>query len=259
MPIRVRHKQNNASTFLALFHANTSQFGPPTAGEAEGWIPSAVSIINATQAVASALGVGNARVLTFQNGSTASGSAMTLAHPDLSARGLVGATIVASASDSQLNAHIGRQVDTGSPPTENSRIAFFYIDAVDEERSWHGFGSPTFNQSVAATPEYFGIDQNRTTTTEAIARTIVPAPCTMPLVMVRYAGTVGTDHELAIMVNGVATVIGTLTGVPDEIYTYTPTVVLAALDEISFRVVRSAGSGTAMVLEALVAFVPDSP
>lgn len=260
MPLRVRNKTNNAAAFFAPLATSTSQFAPPTVGEAGEWLPNDVDIINATQAVATALSGGQSRTLTFRNNATNTGSSLVLAAPDASVRGIIDGTLAAAVSEAQSSSHLGRQLDAGSPPTEASRICIFYNDPTDEDRSWLGFGSPSFNQSVSATPEYFGIDQNRTTTTEAQARVIVPVDCTLETVFCRYGGTVGTDHELAAMVNGVATVIGTLTGnSAGALFTFTPNLALSELDELSFRVVRSAGAATAMVLLGMCAFIPDEP
>lgn len=260
MPLRTWNKTNNASAFFGPHSSNTSQFAPPTEGEAGVWLLNDIDVINATQAVETALGAGNARVLTFRNNATDTGTAVTLAHPDLTVRGLVGGTLLAAAGATPASSNLGRQLDTGSPPTEASRIQFFYRDVTDEQLCWHGFGSPTFNQSISGT-EYLGIDQNRTSTVEANARVIVPAGCTVPSIRCRYTSATGTTYELAMMINGVATVIGSLpsSGGASALIDFSPGVALAALDEIDFRIVRTAGSGTQMVILGEVAFKPDNP
>lgn len=260
MPLRVRNKSNNASTFFAPHGSNTSQFAAPTAGEAGIWLPTNVDLINGTQAVASALGVGNARTTTFRNNITDTGTPLVLAHPDISMRGLIGGTLVPADDSGFADSNYGRQLDTGTPPFEASRIAFFYRDQTDEQLCWHGFGSPTFNQSVTGTPEFFGIDQNRTTTTEAVARMIAPAPCHIKRVTCRGGNAALTDHRLSIVINGGAPItIGTLTGAAAWYYDFIVDIALLALDEFSFRVERVAGASATLSLLAVVAFKPDTP
>lgn len=260
MPIRIRNKVNNASLNLATFHSCTSQFVPPTAGEASCWMGHEIQIIEATQAVASALGAGNSRTLEFRHGSTAEGSQLALTHPAINVRGTIGAVLPAGANSGFLESQILRQFDTGTPPSEASRIAWFYVDEESESRSWHGFGSATFNQSITTTPEYMGFEMNRSITTESVARHLICVPGTLGPVVVRYGtGGVGNDFELAVMVNGVATVIGTLTGSAANLLVFNVSIPIAAMDEVSFRIVRTLGASATMVIECVVGFTPTSP
>lgn len=260
MPIRVRNKINNADTFFGPHSTDTSQFGPPTAGEATVWLPNTVDVINATQAVLTPMGAGDSRTLTFRNGSTQTGSSLVLAEPNAHVRGLINGTLQAGLTTSQLDGNIGRQVNGGTPPFEDSRIAFFYRDTVDENVVWLSFGNPTGNQTVTGTPEYYGIDQSLTTTVETVARVIVPGNVHLRSLYCRYSGTALTEHTLSAMIDGVATVIGVLVGgaVP-ALFTFTPNLAIPELSELSFRVVRTTGGGSNMVLLALCAFTLDEP
>lgn len=258
MPILVRHKQNNAASFFAPFHPCTSQFGPPTAGEASCWMPVDIEIINASWAADAAPGLGNARTLQFQDGAVVEGSTLALSGANRTAIGDIGAELPAATLATIAGSDIAREIETGTPATVSARIAYFYQDRDDDRGSWYGCGSASVNQ-VVTTAEYISFWMNRTTASESVTRQIMPVAGIFDLFQIRYGGIDGTTHDFAIVINGVETALGSFTGTTAALNNVALEVPIDPLDEVSFKVVRSGGSGSTCVFTIEARFIPDEP
>ena len=258
MPILIHHKQNNAASFFAPFHPCTSQFGPPTAGEASGWLPVDVEIINAAWAADAAPGLGNSRTLQFQDGAVVVGSTLALSGTNRTALGDIGAELPAATLATIAGSDIAREIEAGAPATENARISYFYQDRDDDRGSWYGMGSATVNQAVS-TAEYISFWMNRTTASESVTRQIMPVAGVFDLFQIRYGGVDGTTHEFAIVINGVETVLGAFSGSTAALNDVALEVPIEPLDEVSFRVVRTGGAGTTCTFTIEARFIPDEP
>lgn len=258
MPIRAVNKLNNANTVMAIFGGAASQFKPPVSGPASCWMNRALTIIEATQAVDTALTGAQTRTLTFYDGSLAVGSALVLSLGQ-SVRGTINASLPAETLATIAVSNVAEQVNAGSPPTEESRIAFFYLDDADNTLTWFGTGSATQNQGISGTPEYIGIDMNLSNATQSNTIAVVPTAGTFKLANGRYIGASDSTYEIALMVGASANVLGSVG--PETIgalFSFATEVHVDEGDEITFRLVRTAGTGTNLVIYLAIAFVPDS-
>lgn len=260
MPVRAMNKLNNAATRFAPWGGGTSQFQPPTAGDASIWMNRNITIIEATQLVHTALDPGDTRTLQFFDGSLQTGSDLILDSTATSVRGTVNASFPAETLATIAVSNIARQINGGTPPTEEARIAWFYLDDDDETLSWFGMGSATQNQGISTTPEFIGVDMTLTTTTESNATFIVPADGTFKLCNGRYVSAAGSTYEIGLSVEGVNNVLGSI---PPEsgtgaLFSFATEVSVSEGDVVSIRIVRTAGTSTALTIYLAIAFVPAS-
>lgn len=256
MSIRAYQKTDTAAEFVMPFGPATSQFAPPTAGEAMAWIFRDMTIYEGTICSALPPGVGVSWTLTFRNNTTNTGTPLVLSGAASDAiRGPIDAILPAALNAGTSESDISRVAVAGTPAANTARIAYFYLDDDDETRSVQGFGSATFNHGVSATPEYFSIESDRTTTSEPAARAVVPANGAF----VAFSGRAGASTgdgvtELAIMINGVATVLGTFGAV--TMFHFETNIPVVEGDEFSFRVRRISGTSTTFAISCAVAFAP---
>lgn len=257
MPIRSINKLNNAAVVMNIFGGNTSQFKPPTAGPCSTWLNRDLVIYEATQAVHTALTGAQTRTLRFFDGSTQAGSSLVLSLGQ-TVRGFVNVSLPAETLATIGVSNTSDQINAGTPPTEESRISWFYRD-IDETITWLGVGSATQNQVISGTPEYMGIDMIASTITEANALSIVPAAGTFKLHNGRFISSADGVYEVALMVDGVANVVG---GIGPEavgaLFSFPTEVHVSEGSEVTWRFVRISGTGTALTVMMMVAFVPDS-
>jgi hypothetical protein len=226
-----------------------------TANQSNSWLPRAVNVYRYNHIRGVATGVGNSFNLILYDGTTALAT-LAFDNADGTQDTLTSTVTLSAATSSAISeAHLFDHTQIGSTSALGT-TTLVYQDASEEDVSYYcaGDGTSSIGSVDGTTGRFIAIGGTGTTgsSTEAPVQMPIVQACTMKYAAVRYTtGTAGTDYNLEIRrvaTSGTGVVQDTIplpaatTGA--LVIDSTLAVTFSVGDLLSFRLIRTAGTGT---------------
>lgn len=253
MPIIPVSRVVASTNFTNPFSGEATGTGSSATSPANFYLVRALTLFDGSLTRSTAPAVGTAVNMECINGTqetgTQTGTTVTLANPNTSARSAITGTWTVSATGATTDGHHIELNPTGAPSSVNGVVAVQIQDALNPAVDYHGFGARTFNLGGSASNRFMGF--GCAGATSATTETNVQIPWTagtFQYVSFVYSSTVVATTTLVLRKNGVDTAItfslagtaGVSTLVTDSVLTAT----VASSDLINWRYVQNVGGGT---------------
>jgi hypothetical protein len=251
-----------ATIVYSPFGGGQASSGFPTATQAPVWLSRDIKVIEATLASLTPPGTSKTRRVQFSRGGVIQGGNLDLTDGNANVRSVINGTISQPTNPAFGNHEVTYNLtDIGTPAGEVAAIAFLYEDTTVPRMSLYGAGGGATNLGVGATPQFLGFNTQSVASTELSAQHMIPLPSgvvgTFQHIRVRFTNGTDNSYNLEFRKNGVtvATVAiphvgGTATFATDDAQAVT----VQRGDLVCWRLVRTSGADTAIVLYACIGF-----